>query len=195
MLRQPRRRRRRGHPAFDDYDYPARSSAPRRSSGRSATTTSSWSKDRAYGDSEGDEAAASAQAGRSPLALSTLQRLFAPFLRSSPRRCGRGGRGVRSTGRRGPRPIRSEPRRRRRAGRARDGRDGPERDAPGQDGGQDIDAYRCHARGGSGKCRADRSAGASARRPRGRRDGSPRSNWSTDRPSSRSASNLPRRPS
>ena len=57
---------------------PARSRSPRRSSGRSATTTSSWSRN-ARTASRGEAGAASAKAALG-IALDALLRLFAPFL-------------------------------------------------------------------------------------------------------------------
>ena len=58
-------------------------------------------KNRAYGSS-GDAGQASARAALG-LALEAQLKLFAPFLPSSPRRSGRGGRRARSTARPGPR--------------------------------------------------------------------------------------------
>ena len=79
MLVAPGRPGRRGHRRPSRATTtPGRSSAPSRSSGPSATTTSSWSRAGPTA-SQGPEAAASAQAALQ-LALSTLLRLFAPFL-------------------------------------------------------------------------------------------------------------------
>ena len=80
---------------------PAPSSAPRRGSGRSATTTSSWSR-------TGPTATAPAPRRRRRRSASRSRRCSSCSRRScptSPKRCGRGGRTAASTGPPGPTPT------------------------------------------------------------------------------------------
>ena len=84
---------------------PVRSSAPRRGSGRSATTTSSWSR-------TARTAKATARHRRGPRSASPSRRSSScsrPSFPTSPKRCGRGGGSAASTGPPGPRaqPLRA----------------------------------------------------------------------------------------
>ena len=119
---------------------PAPSSAPRRASGRSATTTSSWSRTGPTATAPGaDVGQGGARRSRSRR-CSSCSRRSCP---TSPKRCGRGGSegSIHRSAWPDGRPA-ARGRRRRRPAPAPRGRRRPHRGPPGQVRGQALDAHR-----------------------------------------------------